>query len=215
MKRILLIVILRFHNLCYRYAASLAIRIEGKHPKHRLMRYKEWFLDHIQPDDVVLDIGCNTGGMPGLFSSKAAFVYGVEIDERLIDEAKGNNAALNVEYIHADATLLDYSTLRPISVVTLSNVLEHIEERVGFLSDVVARVHWRDSTNRRFLIRVPMTDRDWITLYKKESGVEWRLDPTHFTEYTLQQFREELAAADIEIDNIEIRFGEIYAVCKV
>jgi len=37
-----------------------------------------------------------------------------------------------------------------------------------------------------------MINRDWITLYKKELGVEWRLDKTHYIEYTLESFEKEL-----------------------
>lgn len=215
MIRALLILILHIHNLSYRYAGSLAIRLEGSHPKHRLMRYKEWFLDHIQDDDVVLDVGCNTGGMPALFSEKARYVYGVEIDGRLIAKAREINSRPNVEYIHADATELDLSKLQQISVVTLSNVLEHIDDRISFLTKLTSNLNWRAGESRKFLIRVPMIDRDWITLYKKEMGVDWRLDPTHYTEYTLSQFREELSSVGICIKEVDIRFGEIYAVCSV
>jgi hypothetical protein len=59
-----------------------------------------------------------------------------------------------------------------------------------------------------------MIDRDWITLYKREIGIEYRLDPTHFTEYTFEQLKEELREADIEIISHHVRFGEIYAVCR-
>ena len=214
MLKILLVNILKLHNLCYRYAGALAIHYEGIHPKHRLMKYKEWFLEQITSDDIVLDIGCNIGGMPKIFSGKAKFIYGVEIESKLVADARKYNHAPNIEYIHDDATTMDYSDLRPVSVITLSNVLEHIEDRKEFLTSIASRVNWRDSKHMRFLIRVPMIDRDWITLYKKELGVEWRLDTTHYTEYTLQQFQEELAASNIQIEDLEIRYGEIYAICR-
>jgi len=215
MKRFVLKRILQLHNLCYRLAGPLAVRVEGQHPKHRLMRYKEWFLDHVRPDDVVLDVGSNTGNMPTLIAPNVEYVYGVEIDHALVAQARANNRYDNVEYIASDATTLDLSLLRPISVVTMSNVLEHIDARVDLLSALARRLPWRDSGERRILIRVPMIDRDWITLYKRELGLNWRLDPTHYTEYTLDQFHEELAAAGIKVDSADIRFGEIYAVCHV
>lgn len=46
---------------------------------------------------------------------------------------------------------------------------------------------------------------------KRELGVEWRLDPTHETEYTLESFAEELAAASLRITHQEVRWGEIWA----
>jgi len=67
----------------------------------------------------------------------------------------------------------------------LSNILEHIENRVKFLNKI-------KNLAPKILIRVPMINRDWITLYKKELGVEWRLDKTHYIEYTLESFEKEL-----------------------
>ena len=46
---------------------------------------------------------------------------------------------------------------------------------------------------------------------KKELGVEWRLDPTHETEYTLETFAEEMSAANFRIDHLEVRWGEIWS----
>lgn len=57
-----------------------------------------------------------------------------------------------------------------------------------------------------------MINRDWITLYKKELGVEWRSDPTHFTEYTLESLKNELEKADLNFKKYSIQFGEIWAV---
>lgn len=57
-----------------------------------------------------------------------------------------------------------------------------------------------------------MFDRDWVPLYKKELGVEWRLDRTHFIEYTEATFKEEIENAGYVIDKINVQFGEIWAV---
>lgn len=206
--------ILHLHTLSYVYAGLLATLINnGVHPKHRIMRYKEWFLDNIQPGWVVLDVGCNTGLMPELLAQKARFVYGIEINEDLIKEARGKRQRPNIEYICADATAYDF-TGKEVDCVTLSNVLEHIEHRVDFLKKLIHNLKWNDESKKRFLIRVPMIDRDWITLYKKELGLEYRLDGSHFIEYTFEGFAEELRQANINIIQHQIRFGEIYAVCQ-
>ena len=63
----------------------------------------------------------------------------------------------------------------------------------------------------RFLIRVPVFERDWRVPLKRELGVEWRLDPTHETEYTLESFEKEMAAAGLRITYQEVRWGEIWA----
>lgn len=205
--------LLSLHTLSYKLAgAYAAIVSDGVHPKHRIMRYKEWFVDHLESDWVVLDVGSNTGMMPEVFSKKVKYVYGIEIDEKHVRKAKELRNLNNVEYICADATKYDYTNCGSIDCVTLSNVLEHIEAREKFLLDLCKSVNFRNV--KRFLIRVPLIERDWISIYKKEIGLEYRLDSTHFTEYTRDDFINELSMAGIKVIDYEIRFGEIFAVCE-
>jgi 2-polyprenyl-3-methyl-5-hydroxy-6-metoxy-1,4-benzoquinol methylase len=126
--------ILNLHSKTYTLSSLIAITINnGVHPKHRIMMYKEWFLSQLESNWVVLDVGCNTGIMPEVMSHKADFIYGIEIDNNHIQKAKENIRKDNIEFICADATVYDYSKLKPIDCVTLSNVLEHIEHRVDFI----------------------------------------------------------------------------------
>lgn len=205
--------ILKLHSFTYEFAGKFAIVLNnGVHPKHEIMQYKEWFLDNIEANWVVLDVGCNTGMMPEVMSTKALFVYGIEINCKNIEEAKRKRQKENIEFICADATTYDYAPLKSIDSVTLSNVLEHIEHRADFLEKLISQIKWKDK--KRLLIRVPMIDREWIVLYKKQLGVEYRLDRTHYTEYTFEQFKKELLKAGITIKEFHIQFGEIYAVCE-
>jgi len=63
---------------------------------------------------------------------------------------------------------------------------------------------------QRFLLRVPLFERDWRVPLKKELGVEWRLDSTHENEYTLESFQEEIQEAGLKIQYLEVRWGEIW-----
>ena len=212
--KILIRPILRLHTVLYKLTGIIAIQLnDGVHPKHRIMQYKEWFLDNIKDDHVVLDVGCNTGMMPEVMSQKATFVYGIEIEQLHVEVAKNLRQKDNIEYICADATTYDYSECMPIDIVTLSNVLEHIEHRVDFLKKLIKQITWKNKDNKQLLIRVPMIDREWVTIYKKELGIEYRLDNTHFIEYTYEQLRDELARADIQIVSSHVKFGEIYTIC--
>lgn len=207
-------VVLKSHNLLYALSGILAIAVnDGLHPKHRLLRYKEWFLDHIEQGWVVLDIGSNTGAMPLLLAEKARHVYGIEIDTKLSEIAKQRNTTKNVEFLTGDATTYDYSACLPIDCVTLSNVLEHIDNRVDFLRMLRLRLSWSREDQRMFLIRVPTIEREWLAAYKKEIGMEYRLDRTHEIEFTKQEFFTEIEASGLKIDSFESRFGEYYAVC--
>ena len=90
----------------------------------------------------------------------------------------------------------------------MSNVLEHIDKRIDFLKDI-------KRIGKIFLIRVPLINRDWKVILKKNMGVEYRLDKTHFIEYKTESFKQELSEAGYNIISIEKRFGELYAMVKV
>ena len=199
--------VLIFHNYSYKVASVLVKKVEpgGAHPKHRIMKYHDFFVNNVKENDVVADIGCGKGEVAFDVAKKAKRVVGIDINESWIETAKKKHSAENIEYKLGDATK-DFPN-EQFDVVILSNVIEHIEERVKFLQDVK---HLAPT----FLIRVPMINRDWIVLYKKEIGVEWRLDNTHYTEYTLEQLVDEVERAGLHIESQSIQFGEIWAIVK-
>lgn len=197
---------LRFSNFLYKLISVLAIKTEGGlHPKHRLLGYHDFFINNITSTDRVLDIGCGNGALSFDMGGKAASVTGIDIEAANIKKAKEKYSRSNVSYIVGDATT-DLSSEK-FDVITLSNVLEHIEHRVEFMKSI------RGLANK-YLIRVPMFDRDWIPLYKKELGLEWRLDLTHFTEFTKTSFEHELGRAGYKIESLSVQFGEIWAVVR-
>lgn len=202
--------ILELHSICYSLISLISTRLNnGIHPKHQIIKYKEWFAENIKANATILDIGCSTGLMCRLISKKAKKVYGIDINNSAIELAKKNNQLKNIEYIHADATIFNYQSINSIDYVILSNVLEHIEDRIQFLKEIIKKIRWRK--NIKFLIRVPMVDRDWLVLYKKQMGVSWKLDNTHFTEYTLEEFSDEIERCNLKIHKYSIKWGEIYA----
>lgn len=213
--RFLIKPILKLHSLSYTLADLFSIALEGGiHPKHRIIKYNEWFLGHIEPGWVILDIGCNTGLVSWLLAEKATFVYGIEIQNKLIKEAELKRKKDNIEYICADATKIDFGMYKPIDCVVLSNVLEHIEDRDIFLKKVITNLKWRNPEHKRLLFRVPMINRDWIVLYKRELGLDHRSDKSHFIEYTFEEFEKELSLAGLRIVKYDIKFGEILAVSE-
>lgn len=206
---------MKAHNSLYDLSGVLAIAVNGgTHPKHRLLRYQEWFREHIEPGWVVIDVGSNTGSMAALLAGKASHVYGIEIVPHLTEIARKTHLAGNLDFLIGDATTFDYSACKPIDCVTLSNVLEHIRDRADFVAMLRHRLPWRDPGRCTFLIRVPTIERDWLALYKKELGVEYRLDLTHEIEHTRDEFLAELTAAGLTISTFDVCFGEFYAVCQ-
>jgi len=177
----------------------------GIHTKHRHTRYHDFFVDRIRADERVLDIGCGMGAVANDVAEKVgAYVVGIDFNPDNIAQARQHYAHPRVEYRVGDA--LQELPDGPFDVVILSNVLEHLLERPAFLRRVQEMA--RPS---RLLIRVPLFERHWSVPLKRELGVEWRLDPTHETEYTLESFAEEIAAAGLRITRQEVRWGEIWA----
>jgi len=195
------------HNKSYHLCAMLSSALEpdGLHPKHRLMKYHDWFRDNVDQEWTVLDVGCGNGALTYDLASKAKRIIGIDINSNNIIRASQQFKRENITYIVGDATVFDFK--EKVDVIVLSNVLEHIQNRVDFLKKL-------SKLADRFLIRVPMFNRDWITLYKKELGVEWRLDKTHYIEYTLESFQNELSDSGLAIEVYETMFGEIWAVVK-
>lgn len=197
--------ILRAHSFSYGWAGRLSHKLEkdGLHPKHRIMNYHKFFMDNVNENDTVLDIGCGNGALTYDLAKKAKKVVGIDLSEKNISIAKRKYSRDNIEYIHGDA-LTDLPN-EWFDVIILSNVLEHIDKRVEFLMSIKKLVP-------KFPIRVPMLDRSWIDVYKKELGLEYRLDKTHFIEYTFEGFKEELGKAGLSVLDYSIQFGEIWAV---
>jgi 2-polyprenyl-3-methyl-5-hydroxy-6-metoxy-1,4-benzoquinol methylase len=136
-----------------------------------------------------------------------AHVVGIDINAKSIAKARADYAHPRVEYREGD--VLHLLPERPCDVVILSNVLEHLPDRPQFLQKVQQHLH-----PSRFLIRVPLFERDWRVPLKKELGVEYRLDPTHEIEYTQEIFAAEMEEAGLTMTYQEIRWGEIWAECQ-
>jgi len=169
------------------------------------MNYHKFFLDNIEPNDLVLDIGCGNGALTYDLSKKAKRIIGIDLNKKNIKIAEEKYFAPNIKYIIGDVT--ENLPDERFDAIILSNVLEHIENRIEFLEKIKKMAP-------KILIRVPMFNRDWIVLYKKELGIEWRSDKTHYIEYTLKSFKDELNQASLNLNDYSIQFGEIWATVK-
>ena len=177
----------------------------GIHTKHRHMRYHDFFTNRVLKDDRVIDIGCGIGAVAYDVAKVAAQVVGIDFNEDNIRTARERYQHPNLEFRVGD----DLQTLpeEKFSVVILSNVLEHLPERPAFLRRVQTTFQ-----PKRILIRVPLLERDWRVPLKKELGMDWRLDDTHEIEYTFESFASEMAEAGMKIEQLEVRWGEIWTV---
>jgi SAM-dependent methyltransferase len=181
-----------------------AIRYEGGiHPKHRVMGYHKFFVERIRAGEKVLDIGCGNGSVSFSMAETGAIVTGIDINESLIQSARHRYERANLSFIVGDVTKALPTGC--FDVVVLSNVLEHIEGRQQFLMTVCEKVR-----PKRFLIRVPMINRDWVVPLRKELGMSYLSDPTHFLEYTRDGLDAELRDAGLIVESVETVWGEFW-----
>jgi 2-polyprenyl-3-methyl-5-hydroxy-6-metoxy-1,4-benzoquinol methylase len=190
----------------YELQGSASVAYDGGiHTKHRHMKYHDFFTKRIRREDRVLDIGCGIGAVAyDVAKQTGAFVLGMDFNAESIHTAQERFKHPNLVFRLGDA-LKDLPE-ESYTVIILSNVLEHLPERSAFLRRVQESAH-----PQRMLIRVPLFERDWRVPLKKEIGVEWRLDLTHETEYTQEEFEQEMNAAGLVVAYKEIRWGEIWA----
>ena len=178
---------------------------DGVHVKHRLMRYHDFFVERIHAGERVLDVGCGYGAVAHSIAERAgAQVVGIDSVAANIDAARRMFSHPRLTFVVGEAPR-DVPRER-FDVVVASNVLEHIEHRRRFLTEIDAA-----AKPARWLIRVPMFNRDWRVPLRKELGMFSFCDPTHFVEYTRDTFAAEMRDAGYAITDQQINWGEIWA----
>jgi 2-polyprenyl-3-methyl-5-hydroxy-6-metoxy-1,4-benzoquinol methylase len=184
----------------------------GIHPKHDILKFHNFFVERIDSAQRVLDLGSGIGALAESIAERSgAHVTCMEINPNNLTIARerldGAGLSVRTTLIEGDITA-DRADGR-FDVIVLSNVLEHLTERPQRLREWC---QWYRPS--RFLIRVPAFERDWRVAWKRKLGVEWRLDPTHEIEHTLEQLRSELAEGGLEVTECSAQWGEYWLVAR-
>ena len=179
---------------------------DGIHPKHYLTNYHLFFIERINEQDRILDIGCGYGAVARsiALAHTGAKVLGVDYDEQKLEQARAQTSLPNLSFTSTDATVSVPDG--PWDVIVLSNVLEHIVDRPGFLKSIINTTH-----ATKFLIRVPLFERDWQMAMRRELGVDFRSDPDHKIEHQLDIFLAETKEAGLTPVEVKTIWGEIWA----
>jgi SAM-dependent methyltransferase len=180
----------------------------GVHVKHRLTRYHDFFVDRVRPGERVLDIGSGKGELAyDLATRSGATVVGIDNDPSHLAFARGRFSDEHLEFREGD--VLEGLPVGRFDVVVLSNVLEHLGPRVEFLRGVL-----ESARPSRVLIRVPVYARDWTVPLRAEVGLLAFWDRDHAIEYDPETLQSELAEAGLELTELILAWGEIWAVAE-
>ena len=177
---------------------------EGEHPKHRLTRYHDFFVERISPPERVLDVGCGIGSVAyDIAERSGAMVVGIDVSPWSLDLARVRFAHPRVTYVQEN--VLTYEPDTPFDVAVLSNVLEHLGPRI----ELLRALHERAGASR-LLVRVPSLDRDWTVPLREELGLPHFSDPEHELEYTPRVLRAELEESGWRMGEPTLAWGEIW-----
>lgn len=201
--------LLHVHQDTYDRVDLAAIRYDGGvHAKHRLTRYHDFFVERVRPGDRVLDVGCGKGELAYDLADRAgATVVGIDTNPWSLEFARQRFVHPGLVFVNADGH--DYVPDAPFDAVVLSNVLEHIDDRVALLRRLV-----QVATPASVLIRVPVLRRDWIVPLRQELGLPYFSEETHVTEYDREQMEDELESAGLRVVELIQVWGELWVEAK-
>ena len=182
----------------------------GQHPKHRLTKYHDFFIQRIKDGDNVLDVGCGYGSVARSIANARPLsrVVGIDIYEPRLATAKKIKNPSNLDFVLGDATL--ELPEGPWNTLILSNVLEHMNNRDEFLQNLLIT-----AKTSRMLIRVPLFERDWQLPLRRELGLNYFSDDDHKIEHQLNEFYSDIENAGLKAVEVVTLWGEIWADCRV
>ena len=181
----------------------------GVHIKHEIMDgIHSFFYNRVQASARVLDVGCGVGAVAfAIAEHTQSSVIGIDFNKEHIEFAQERFKHQNLRFMVGDA-LHDLPS-EAIDIIVLSSVLEHIVDRPGLLRALVDRYH-----PSSILIRVPGFERHYHAALKRKLGLFAYTDPDHKIEYTPESFVVEMRNGCLEIEHMELRWGDIWAECK-
>ena len=174
------------------------VRLTGKrgyaiHPKHLVDQpWHDWYLPHLRPDDLVLDVGCANGAHLARAATRCRSIVGFDYDLAQLPNAA--RAIRDGDLANARIFAWDITGAFPFPDGTFTaalflDVIEHIHPRVAVLREI-ARVLRDDG---RLLVSGPNRDTRWRQTLRA-AGLFAYSDPDHKIEYTREEFLGELAA---------------------
>lgn len=188
------------HETSFKYFNTL------NHPLR--IQTRKFLLSRIQPDHIILDLGCHHGDISYYIAEKAGEVIGVDHNPDAIATANKKYQRKNLTFIQGDAFEYLSGNSKKFDVLILSHILEHLDEPEAFLKKF--KVFFKN-----IFIEVPDFDRYYLNHYRKELGVKLSYsDDDHISEFDRDDLFSLLQNCGIEVIQSEFRHGVQRYWCK-
>ena len=163
------------------------------HPKHLVEApWHDWYLEHLRPEDEVLDVGCSNGAHTVKAARRVRGVIGIDHDVGQLATALESVRQVGSQNVH----LFAWDLARPFpfsdsrfDAVLFLDVIEHLNSRREVLREI-RRVLKPDG---RLLVSAPNRETSWRRRLR-EAGLFAFSDADHKVEYTREEFLDELRA---------------------
>ncbi|MGI8469847.1 MAG: class I SAM-dependent methyltransferase [Pyrinomonadaceae bacterium] len=186
---------------------SFKIYKPENHPMRK--RSYDFILNFIQPEHLVLDLGCARGEITSTIAEKAKSVVGVDHNQELIDIAQKNHRRENLKFLCMDA--IDYlkNTDEKFDILVLSHILEHIDEPQAFLEKF-------KNFFRYIYVEVPDFDGTPLNHYRKDLNLSLIYsDDDHVSEFDRYELQDLLKQCNLRILRSDYIFGLQRYWCEV
>lgn len=171
---------------------------EGAEPE-RFAERRALLLAQVGASDRVLDLGCGDGAFAAVLVGAGAVVTGVDVAAEAVRRARERAPEARIEQVAEGAPLpLDEDA---VDVVWAGEVLEHVADVVGLLSEVRRVLRWGGT----LLVTTPNLARFGVALEAlRGAPLEDRLDPRSdhlrfFTARTLAALLRDAGFSDVEV----------------
>ena len=167
----------------------------------------EFLLSRLQPDQTVMDIGCNQGHISALMAQKVKRVMGVDHDDTALQLARSQYTRQNLDFRNDDAFNALAQTEK-FDVAVLSHILEHLDHPDEFLKKLAPHVTY-------IYIEVPDLDANYLNHYRILLNANYQYtDNDHIWEFDRVSLEELFTRCGLEIEAAEHRYGLLKYWCR-
>jgi SAM-dependent methyltransferase len=171
------------------------------HPKYLLDSQSQyWYLQHLDRQDIVLDVGCGNAMHTVACAARCRETYGFDYDSRQLQIGQAAAKDRGLDNVHLQTGNAEEQWDFPdtyFDKVLLLDVLEHLNRRDFVLQE--ARRVLKD--NGRLILSVPNRETLWKRL-RREAGLFAYADEDHKVEYTQEEIGQELARSGFICDSV-------------